>query len=226
MLNIKPIVETSLSRVITHFQDTGFAILSADKWDKTPEQNKANFVALKADVANAGYGYVPTRGYYTYKDESNLAGEKITAAEDSVLIPNKARVENAEPLYDLVRRLGERYNQETVIYAPNREEKTGVLLLMDPRTGEIKATFDWLAIKDIADAWSKLRRGTHAAQEVKFVFEMRAVFNNPRSFGEALMRQKDGAIIDIEGYMSARLASGRSRVGRLDAAVDSLVKED
>lgn len=210
-MNRPQIVEVSLGRIYKHFTDTGFAMLSADKWNLSDEENDERYEQLKADVKAAGYGYVPVLGKYTYQDDE---GGKKVASEDSLFIPDKPREEGADPLDDVLRELGIKWDQETVLIG----HPGGHVELIDPTTGDVDMSFDAFDVKDVADAWSQLRTGGKSQRAKKFVFERWiAVIPNPRSFGEAVKMAGSGLIRDPKTFLTQRPKS------EVDRAVDRVL---
>jgi hypothetical protein len=205
------IVETSVSRLLTHFDKTGFAVLTAYRGEKTKEENEANLAELKSKVRASGYSFIPIIGKGR---EQHPDGTETIASEPSIFIPDKPRYDDVQDLRDLVVKLGNDYNQTSVLYKP----KDGPVVEIKCSNGEILRTMPSFGAKEWADFWTQIVRGSKSQKDVKVVFE--SVFyqiGNPESFIEGMSRQADGEIFSIETFLKTPVRS-------INKAIDQLLK--
>jgi hypothetical protein len=206
---VQRIVETSVSRLLTHFDETGFAVLTAYRGEKTKEENEANLDKLKRQVRTSGYSFIPIIGKGR---EQHPDGTETIASEPSIFIPDKPRHYGAIDLRDLVVELGNDYQQTSVLY----KSKDGPVVEIKCSTGEILRTMPSFGAKEWADFWTQIVRGSKSQQGLKVVFE--DVFyrtRNPESFIEGMGRQADGEIFSIETFLKSP---------SIDRAIDQLLK--
>jgi hypothetical protein len=180
-----PLDETSLSRVYAHWKDRGFAILSADRGERTPQENKRWRKQLKKAIRADGFGFVPIDGFW-YEDHG---GKQVKVSERSFLVPNRGgEVEGIERLRDGVTRWGrlDRSNpQESVILV----SPGGPVEFIDPTNGRVSFTLARFAPGKVADIYSGLRKRSGT-----FVFEGWRFVAPPGSFMEAARRHHEGEI--------------------------------
>lgn len=188
--------EASLSRVYAHWKDRGFAIVSADRGERSPAQNKRWRKKLKAAIRAAGFGFIPLDGFWFEEDPS---GKRHKVAERSYLVPARELKEAAAP--PLVRpvpaiavlrkaalrwgRIDPRNPQESIILT----NPGGPVEFLDPITGRPSFSLTRFAPGKVADIYSRLRKrpGT-------FVFEGWRFVAPPTTFGEAARRKHEGEI--------------------------------
>lgn len=104
------IYEGGLSRTYQMMSDPKkvFAMISAERQDKTPAENKKRTQALIKDLNDMGYGYTHMAGGYWE------VGQLKPGYEHSLLIPNISKEEALK--------LGAKYDQDTVLY----KDETGL----------------------------------------------------------------------------------------------------
>jgi len=184
-----PLTEAGLSRVYRHWDEHGFAIVSAQRGERTDAENARHTAALKSRIRADGYGFIPLRGYWTETDANT--GEKKRQEEISFLIP--ARRDGGDPLGDLRRdalKWGKRDEQESVILA----EPGGPVRFLDPKDGRETFKLTQFVPGKVADIYSTLRNKIGKRSSGTFVFEGWAFSAPPTSFGEASRRQFDGEV--------------------------------
>ena len=84
---LTPIQEASLSRIWQHNKDRAFVILTANRQERTDEENAAAFKALKRTIRSAGYGFIPAMGV----GQEGEGEEQMDVREPSVIVPNKTK---------------------------------------------------------------------------------------------------------------------------------------
>lgn len=193
------LTETSLSRVLQHFNTSGFAVLSPfrpdtvqcpDDGEVTPEENLARLAKLKSQVKAAGYGYVPMMGYW----QGRVGDCDYEGKEQSLLIPNSSE---GGALRSLLLQWANEYQQEAVLWSPG----AGAVEVLDP-SGQVLDTYDNFRVDEPTDLFSMLQRGSKTGQEKRISFskaparlaEWKQV-RGPRSWGEALKRKALGEIL-------------------------------
>lgn len=122
------ISEMSMARLVHHFQDTndndgGILIVSPDRAERTPAENRKLHDKLSQMLRSINLGYAQVRGGFVETDES---GDKHEVVEKSFIIP-KVTKEQAMKLSKIVCRAP--FNQEAVMWA---DESQGVYLFYGP----------------------------------------------------------------------------------------------
>lgn len=192
------LVETSLSRILQHFDATGFALLSPYRPDTeqcpedgevTPEENQKRFSQLKAKVKAAGYGYVPMTGYW----EGQAGDCDYTGKEESLFIPNS----QGSDLRSLLLQWAREYNQDAVLWSPGE----GVVEVID-QEGNVLDSYTNFRVDEPTDLYSMLNKGTKTAQQKRISFSKAPArlgewkqISGPRTWGEALKRKALGEIL-------------------------------
>jgi len=98
-------IASSLSRFLSQLQGNAIGILAAYRPEYSLQENKKRHRELIQDLKNTGYGGVPIKGYYVYKDEN---AERQVTIEDSVWIPNID--------YNDLLSMSKKYEQESFIF--------------------------------------------------------------------------------------------------------------
>lgn len=103
-----------------------FAILSAERSDREPEENKQKTNELKQDINDMGYWYTELKGGYV---EIGDGGKRVPVdGEDSFIVPNMSKEEAIE--------LGKKYDQDTVMFK-DAKNKTLQYIFTNERAGKI-----------------------------------------------------------------------------------------
>ena len=106
--------------------EMNFAILSADRSERTPEENKEKSEELKKDIKSMGYWYTELKGGYV---EVGKNGKRIPVdGEDSFIVPNMTKEEAME--------LGKKYDQDTVMFK-DAKAHTLQYIITNERAGNI-----------------------------------------------------------------------------------------
>jgi hypothetical protein len=137
------VTESSLSRVLQHHQDRGFALITAWKDYFSTRENRLRNADLLADIRALGAGAIRIVGYYK--------GER----EESFFVPRPETMSPEEFSRAMVR-LGMKYDQEGVlVYIPGRG-------LEHWREGQLEdVTSGTPSLTSLGDAWSALRSQPH-----------------------------------------------------------------
>lgn len=127
--------EERLGRILRHFRERDFAVLSAFKRGLPEEENLERQWRLSRDIRVRGLGYIP------------IVGRWEGVHERSLFVPNMAREDALE--------LGRKYEQDAVIWGSRGEAE-----LLDARTGEAVLRFTRLRVMNVDrafDDYSALR---------------------------------------------------------------------
>lgn len=144
-----------------------FLIMSADRSEKTPEENLQRYNNFRKEVSAAGYPYTRLSGKWIETDQNT--GKERVVIENSLLIEDSARgdkpSEGREDLFELGKRLSKKYDQEAFIFGellPSRRSGKPVRVIQAySKDGNME---NWggpwtsieLVMKDDA-FWSKVR---------------------------------------------------------------------
>jgi len=194
------LTERSLSRVWRQWNDTGFAILSANRGERTPAGNKQALQQLKQRVRQAGYGFIPIVGVWAEEGEE-------PAEEPSILIPAARKAALTEGpvgstrlgvpagvevdkdvilLRNLAIKWGQEFDQEAIVFSwPG-----GRTEVIDTKNsvGNVQFSFSKFRPREIAPAYSKMKGPG------SFTFESWYWGAPPRSWVEALRRKGEGEV--------------------------------
>ena len=120
--------------------EMNFAILSADRSERTPEENKEKSEELKKDIKSMGYWYTELKGGYV---EVGKNGKRVPIdGEDSFIVPNMTKEEAME--------LGKKYDQDTVMFK-DAKAHTLQYIITNERAGNVgdaDSSFETQAGKD------------------------------------------------------------------------------
>ena len=181
-----PLTEASLSRVYKHWLTRGFAIVSADRGERTASENKHARKALKSAIRSAGYGFIPLNGFWFETDADT--GERRKVGELAFLVPDHQ--DDFAALRAHVVRWGKidaGAPQEAVIFT----HPGGPVEFLDPTNGRLQFALRKFVPGRVADIYSKLaKRGPGAT----FVFEGWNFVAPPTSQVAAYRRRHEGEI--------------------------------
>lgn len=114
---IKPLVETTLSRVWQHTQsDRPFAIITASREADDFETKLQKNRALAAKIRNSGYGYFFLEGHFLEVDPETE--EKIQVKEESIFIvggEKDSTPEGNKKMKEIMVGFAQRYEQDSFI---------------------------------------------------------------------------------------------------------------
>lgn len=168
-----------------------FVVMSADRGEKTPAENRERYKELKAASKLAGYPFTEIQGKWEETDEET--GEKREVIENSLLIysderPDVPRREDAS-LFDFGKQMSERYDQEAFIYGELLDSRSGNKVRAIQAFNAIGEVQDWggpwKTIEQVAkdkDFWSRVR----GSKPFQFVEEGVETHPAPNSMMEAM----------------------------------------
>jgi hypothetical protein len=103
--------ETSLTRVMRKSQKGGMAIMSAQRGDKSKEENKARSKQLEKDVRGAGLPG-PTKVSGRYTENPGTSQEKKVGEKSHIITPGK---KGKRKFKKAIEKLGKKYDQDSVL---------------------------------------------------------------------------------------------------------------
>jgi len=200
------IVESSIGRILHHFDTTGFAVVSASRGTYTMEANEERTRQLGIRIRTDGYTYIPIMGKGR---EQHPDGTETIASEDAFLVP-------AKPLYDdapadlkaLALVWGNAFEQTSILFkAPGEPAKE-----IKCSTGEVLMSMPQFGVKEWADYWLQIVRGSGVQRAKKVAFtETVAVFTNALSFIEGMSRQAAGEIVSLDVFLNSPVRKRRHK---------------
>jgi len=138
----------SLTRVLGHFENNAFSIVSASRGIYGKEENKIRTENLISDVRGGGFGFVKMKGRYV--EGYGTEGEKNPVQEDVLFIASKPMKVNTETTPEdesrhndevnskwneefkqNMMKLGNKYDQESIVFKPYGEEKAYLIGTVD-----------------------------------------------------------------------------------------------
>jgi hypothetical protein len=182
-----PLTEASLSRVLRHWQDRGFAIVSADRatvdrgGKRTINDNLRWRKRLKTAIRAAGYGFIPLDGRWIEDQD----GKSIEVSELSFLVPSDGDIEKLRAAVLRWAKLDPKDPQDAVILS----YPGGPVRFLAPDGTDAWPSASQFVPGKVADIYSRLRNkpGT-------FVFEGWWFHQAPDSFSEAAGRKASGEL--------------------------------
>jgi len=103
--------ETSLTRIMSKSKKGGMAIMSAQRGDKSKEENKARSKQLEKDVRGAGLPG-PTKVSGRYTENPGTEQEKKVGEKSHIITPGK---KGKRKFKKAIEKLGRKYNQDSVL---------------------------------------------------------------------------------------------------------------
>lgn len=172
---LNPISESSMNRIMSHYEGPGFIVVTADRSERSPQENRDLAQELQRKITSAGYGYIPIVGGYVETDMDT--GEKVRVAdEESFLVPNAPYGGKSDEGFDTehLKALGQRwameYDQEAILWCP----PGGPVQFVSP-TGEVlqygpAPTMSSLVLDDPEQPFfSSLRKGSHRGRPFSYL---------------------------------------------------------
>lgn len=122
---MEKLLETNWNRLLRQFKPTGYFIISANRKENTPEENKKKTLELKKELEDKGFKPITVHGGWI--EDEGLDTER-EVAETSFFVPlffgNKAfsasqfDATSTHIFYKWVFDLGKKYKQESILYCP------------------------------------------------------------------------------------------------------------
>ncbi len=103
--------ETSLTRIMSKSKKGGMAIMSAQRGDKSKEENKARSRQLERDIRGAGLPG-PTKVAGRYTENPGTEQEKKVGEKSHIITPGK---KGKRKFKKAIEKLGKKYDQDSVL---------------------------------------------------------------------------------------------------------------
>ena len=174
MLLEEPVIaESSFNRIKDKVDnsDVAFVVMSADRHEKSRNENDARGKELKSAFQAAGFPFTEIEGSWLEKDED---GNDVRVIEKSIVVTDETRgdVEQGEvSLFDLAKNLSGKYEQDAFIFG-DIGKHTGKRSIdaYDAEGNRVAYGGPWTSVEPIdkdADFWSKVRGSTFVFKEDK-----------------------------------------------------------
>lgn len=106
------LTESSLSRVHQHISDRNIGMITAQRGDKTPEENEERNKNLRADLKGHGLSWIKVKGNYV---ENHGTPDAKTVSEHSYLVVGKKGNDDGH-LKGVLKNLGNKYDQDSILH--------------------------------------------------------------------------------------------------------------
>ena len=139
---VQPLTEATVDRLLQHGKD-GMVILSADREERTPEENYAKRHELLGDIKNRNLSYIVVYGGYR---DINTTPPKTANGETSFVLPAHDRNGNPVPWEELesfAKEMCGKYDQESVLVQPPGQNPRWI-----DRDGNAVVEFDGPTVKN------------------------------------------------------------------------------
>ena len=145
-----------------------FVVMSADRGEKTPAENRQRYQELKGSAQAAGFPFTELQGKWEETDEET--GEKREVIENSLIIysderPDVSRSEDAS-LFDFGKQMSAKYDQEAFIFgellASRSGNKVRTIQAFDAAGAVQNWGGPWSSVSEVekdSEFWSKVRGG-------------------------------------------------------------------
>ena len=192
MLLEEPVIaESSFNRIKNKVDNTdvSFVVMSADRHEKSRNENDARGKELKAAWKAAGFPFTEIDGSWVEKDED---GNEVRVIEKSIVVTDEERgdVEKGQSeLFDMAKELGSKYEQDAFIFGEmgSRSGKRYIDAFA-PDGSRVEYGGPWTSLEPIekdANFWSRVRGSTFVfKEEQEEVVEVDA----PNSVIEAMIK--------------------------------------
>lgn len=107
----------ALSRVWHHAKTRNIGIISADRGEHKPSERRNNRNLLKADIRQAGFGYIHARGRFI--ENLGTKEERPVDEHSFIVIGND---QDSGNLKGFLKKMGKKYQQDSVIHKPYGSE--------------------------------------------------------------------------------------------------------
>lgn len=194
------LVETDLGRILGHYMENGFIVISANR---TPEaqgaekskeilaaenQNKINEKKLRAAIRAANFGYVPAWGGYKEKDPNTGNLIDSSKSEPSYIITAKHLAKDKirsdyNTLFNFGVELSNEFNQDSFLWKPPSNIDSNAYWI--DKNGNIVNTFTNIDPNNLAQEYfTQLRKGSKR----RFTLTEFYIRKNPSGPAEARTR--------------------------------------
>ena len=223
MLLEEPLIkESSFNRIKDKVDNTdiSFVVMSADRHEKSRNENDVRNKELKAAWKAAGFPFTDIDGSWLEKDED---GNEVRVIEKSIVVTDEGRggVEKGElDLFEKAKELSSKYEQDAFIFGEmgSRSGKRYIDAFA-PDGSRVEYGGPWTSLEPIekdADFWSRVRGSTFVFKEEREGEGYGDMFDpyNPKGHPEPKNEEQDIVEVDapnsvIEAMIKAELHKGK-----------------
>lgn len=112
--DLEPLIETALSRLISHYQKTGLAFITAFRPEYDKKVNYMRNDNLEVDLRKAHFGFSKVIGGYRDKPTQEQPNPEAVE-EETFVIPLDPKIMSEEDFINVITHLGNKYNQDSVL---------------------------------------------------------------------------------------------------------------
>ena len=171
-MNFSKLIEESLSRVWQHMKN-GFIITSAFRGEYSLEENLKRTKELQVIVRSKGLGYFIVDGVWI---ENRGKENEHRSDELSLFIPDMNKLTTDE-FIEFAEHLRAKFNQDAVLMKDPSKDFEHLMLIF--RGNNVQILKGKYGPNQIAQAYSKLKKGNHAGRT--FIFEGSLIPSNSMS---------------------------------------------
>ena len=123
------LLESGLSRLRSKIDKHACGVITAFRGTKTKKENMDNNKKLKTALERAGFTVTPVDGSYLEKQEIDGAVDMKEISEKSFFVANeKVEGDDDGKLEGILRELGQKYDQDSILSIPFSDDKEGRLV--------------------------------------------------------------------------------------------------
>ena len=145
-----------------------FVVMSADRGEKSPAENRQRYQELKGSAKAAGFPFTELQGKWEETDEET--GEKREVIENSLIIYSDERPDVPRPedvsVFDFGKQMSQQYDQQAFIYGELFQSRTGnqvrSIQAFDAQGQAQNWGGPWSSIEEVSEDsefWSRVRGG-------------------------------------------------------------------
>jgi len=145
-----------------------FVVMSADRGEKSPAENRQRYQELKGSAKAAGFPFTELQGKWEETDEET--GEKREVIENSLIIYSDERPDVPRPedvsQFDFGKQMSQQYDQQAFIYGELFQSRTGnqvrSIQAFDAQGQAQNWGGPWSSIEEVSEDsefWSRVRGG-------------------------------------------------------------------
>lgn len=175
--------EVKLSRILKHHGDNGFVIISAERKERKPEENKEKNLELRQDIIKSGFNYIPVYGGYI---ENKGMKDETVREEKAFFVPaKKGSLESMDELKKLGMEWTKKYNQESFFFS-----KPGNKPAYITPDGGVDMEFNGMTLNDAAqDYFTRFNKSKNKTdRRITYTFEGVYMNDAPSCMSEACTR--------------------------------------
>ncbi len=198
MLLEEPIIaESSFNRIKDKIDNSNisFVVMSADRHEKSRNENDVRNQELKAAWKAAGYPFTEIDGSWLEKDED---GNEVRVIEKSIVVTDEERGDverNESDLFEKAKELSSKYEQDAFIFGETGSRSGKRYIDAFSSDGSrVEYGGPWTSLEPIekdADFWSRVRGST-------FVFKEYYGKDKDHKYPEKVKPKKDDDVEDVK----------------------------